>query len=421
MGPSDSVKQAIYVTQEFNVDYVPLVYETHESIVPMIGEYLNQVDGLLFTGRAPYEIAIDALEIPCPIKYVQHDISTLQRTLFYIRHHHNLEISQFSIDLFKLEEVKEAFEELDIPFDNVYVTDFDLRNLNGITDYHLQLYNKGEIKFCITSFLTSLEELKENGVPCFRVVPTKFAIRNTFELLMLEINSRKSQEAQISVGIFNVDNFKSIVNDYSEYELQRMKLKLYDLILKYGMNTQSSVVFSGADEYVIYSTKGQISRGITGQDSEYLLEQIRKNIPVSYGIGEGYTANEATNNARIALRKAKSSGGNCSFIRKMDGVLIGPLGTQNEIEYSTGYNEKIEEISKKVGISSATLSKISVLKMNSGKDMISANELGDYYGCTLRSARRMLATLVNHGFAEIVKFDQPFEKGRPRRYYKLYF
>ncbi|KOS64194.1 GTP cyclohydrolase IIa [Lysinibacillus agricola] len=423
VSPQDSLKQAIPLFNEYKINYVSLLYDEHHSIIPMIKEYEDQVDGFLFTGVAPYQIAINSIDLSVPVEYVQHDITTLYRTLFNIRYVHNLNISQFSIDVFKTSEIKEVFEELELPFENIYMGEFNPLNSDEVTHYHMDLFQQGKVNFCITSFLTTYKKLKMEGIPCFRVVPSKFALRKTLELLILEITSLKKQEAQISVGIFNVDNIQSIMNNYSEYEVQSLKLKLYDLILKYGAASQSSVVFSGGDEFIIYSTTGRISKGLNDDQSNFLLEQIRKTIPmsVSYGIGEGLTANEATNNARIAVRRAKDEGGNCAFIRKINGTFMGPLQEPNEIEYISGYNEEIELIGKKVGISPATLSKIQVINKKIGKEIISANELSEYYGCSLRSARRLLSVLEKYDYATITSFDQPFSTGRPRRYYKLNF
>ncbi|WP_257350693.1 GTP cyclohydrolase IIa [Pseudalkalibacillus decolorationis] len=421
VGPEDSLKQAISIFKDYKIEYETLLYDEHNSIIPMIKKIRDKVDGFLFTGVAPYQIAKNSIDLAVPIKYVQHDITTLYRTLFNIRYVHNLKISQLSIDVFKPQEVKEVFEELDLPFENIHMSKFNPLDADEITRFHMNLYQQGKVNFCITSLLTTLNTLRREEIPCFRVVPSKFALRKTLELLILEITSLKTQEAQISVGIFHMDNIKSIMQNYSEYKLQSMKLKLYDLILKYGAETQSSVVFSGGNEFIIYGTMGKISKGLNDNEANFLLEQIRKTIlmSVSYGIGEGLTANEATNNARIALKKSKEDGGNCAYIRKINGTMIGPLGDQNEIEYITGYDEKIEQISQEVGISSATLSKIQVINKKIGKGMLSANELSEYYGCSLRSARRLLSMLEKSGYASIVSYDQPFSTGRPRRYYEL--
>lgn len=421
VGLRDSLEQAKLVIDEVKVDMIPVIYHDHNEVVPLIEKTIGQVDGYLFTGKVPYLIAQEKIEFNVPVKYVEHDNTTLYRILFHVRYHQNLNMSRFSIDLFNLEEVKEIFDELRLPFKDIYVQPFDPQKLDETTRFHIELYEQGKIDYCITPLLNTFQQLQRKRIPVFRIVPSKFAVRKALELLMLEIENLQTEEAQISVGIFNVDNFKHVTNEYPEFELQLMKLKLYELILSYGQETNSSVVFTGGDEFFIYSTRGEISKGITGKSLTELYEKIRNQIPftVSCGIGEGDNAVEATNNARIALRYAKQNGGNSVYLRQKSGMLHGPLPLERYPNLFLVNDEHSKKISEELGMSISTISKIKSIQKKYLNKALSSNEFANAYGCSLRSARRILATLEKHGYATIEKKDQIFEKGRKRRYYRL--
>ena len=210
VGLKDSLEQAKLVIDEVKVDMIPIIYHDHNEIVPLIQETIGKVEGYLFTGKIPYLIAQDKIEFHVPVKYVEHDNTTLHRILFHVRYHHHLHMSRFSIDLFKLEEVKEIFDELKLPFRDIYVQPFDSQKLDDTTQFHIQLFEQGKIDYCITPLLNTFELLKRKQIPVFRIVPSKFAIRKALELLILEIENLQTEEAQISVGIFNVDNIDNM-------------------------------------------------------------------------------------------------------------------------------------------------------------------------------------------------------------------
>lgn len=422
VGPADSVERAVKVTSKFHVGVVQLIYERHDQIPQMLHKYVDKLDGILFTGKVPYIVANQHLTINIPFKYVQHDNTTLHRILFHINYHHHLDITRFSIDLFKETEVEEILYELNLPFQHVYVNEFNTRNLEENTNFHLKLYEQGKIDYCITAMLSTLKELEAKGIPVFRVVPTQFAIRKTFEVLLLEIESLISKEAQVSVGIFNIDNFKNVMRDYPEYQWQLMKLKLYRMLLEYGKETHSSVIYTGGDEYFVYTTKGEVTRGLKDSSPGQLLKRIKKYFPsftVSYGIGEGTNVSEATTNARIALREAKNKSGNCAYLRNSNGILIGPLEECGALKIDSSQdNEELDRLSNKLGMSKTTIEKIRMIIRRKDK-LISAYDFANEYGCSIRSARRILAILERHGYAKVEKHSLIYEKGRPRRYYRL--
>lgn len=76
---------------------------------------------------------------------------------------------------------------------------------------------------------------------------------------------------------------------------------------------------------------------------------------------------------------------------------------------------------KKLGMSGATIYKLYCLCDSIGSNRITAAELANGFAITLRSARRILTTLENHGVAKVVGEEQLNGRGRPRYVYHIDF
>ncbi|MNZ69612.1 hypothetical protein D3C78_879190 [compost metagenome] len=149
-----------------------------------------------------------------------------------------------------------------------------------------------------------------------------------------------------------------------------------------------------------------------------IMERLQWN--ASIGIGIGRTANEAEGKAREALLKAKSGGGGNCYLIMQDGIVYGPMGSELTLEYSArSENPELFSLAKKIGLSVGTINKLISLCRRLGTSTLTASQLAEGFGITLRSARRIMAVLEKYEMARIVGEEQPAGRGRPRQIYTL--
>ncbi|MNO53770.1 hypothetical protein D3C76_442240 [compost metagenome] len=193
-------------------------------------------------------------------------------------------------------------------------------------------------------------------------------------------------------------------------------------MIDFGEETQSLIKWSDSDEVSFITTRGIIEQ-VTHkfQDAPLLLEIMeRLQWNASIGIGIGRTANEAEGKAREALLKAKSGGGGNCYLIMQDGIVYGPMGSELTLEYSArSENPEMLSLAKKIGLSVGTINKLISLCRRLGTSTLTAAQLAEGFGITLRSARRIMAVLEKYEMAHIVGEEQPAGRGRPRQIYTL--
>jgi len=420
VGPKDSVDKAIQVVDSMgnNINSIPLIYTNHHQIKLMVDSVLTRLDCLLFTGVLPYSLMYEELKDKLPIAYIGRDTNTVMRTVFEIVYLNKRMIDKVSFDVFKKTEVLELFEEINIPTDHVYVLEHAPGMVSDdITEHHLSLYNNKKVNICITCSLITYIKLKELGIPIFRVVPSRSSIKQTIEMLLLEFKSSVFQKSAITIGVISIDNNLEDEKYSSSYDLERIQLKLHDLLLSFAQKTQSSIVRSG-DEFFIYSTYGElISNNLALADTEILEQSYNLfNISLSYGIGTGLTVQDAKNNAKIAIKHARQTG-NCIFIKEHSGQIIGPIspGKTDSINWLDA--DVINMLSKKTGINNSILAKALYIVDKKLGATFTVQQFAEVYKCTLRNARRILTLLEKADVISIESYEQHLSAGRPKKVY----
>jgi ribosomal protein S25 len=294
-----------------------------------------------------------------------------------------------------------------------------------LIDYHYNLFINRKIDFAITCLTSAYEKLNEIDVPCCRIIPTSLAIRQTLEQASLEAKSLVARKAQLCVGVVKILNWNNL-DSYSpsEYEQQRMKLAMTELFINFCEKMKASMKFVNEDEYRFYATRGAVESATDNYKVMPLIQEINEKLPftICIGLGYGYSANEGEKNSSEALKYAISYNKNSCYVVMEDGKIKGPLEQGKAIEfYSKTEEDEILKLSVKSNVSVMTLSKIAGIMKSLNKDVITANEIADTLNITLRSARRILASLEEAGIAAAVGEEQPAGRGRPRQIFKISF
>ncbi|MNO14263.1 hypothetical protein D3C76_39060 [compost metagenome] len=427
IGPQDLVESVLEFGSNFaELSMFAAPYLHEQDTLEVVAGVMDQADILLFTGPIPYQIALKSAPDK-PMVHVHYSGTALYKVLFdfYRRETRPFyEKLRISIDVLQCKEVEEPLQEIGLPFDQLYVKTYETGVGNEeLIHFHHDLWRKGCVDATVTCVTSVYKSLQQLGVPAYRVVPTRSSVRDCLNLALLEGKSLRYSSTQIAVGIMNIDNFTKVAKEASsEYEIQRKKITLQQIVIDFGEVTQSLIKWSDSDEVSFITTRGIIEQ-VTHkfQDAPLLLEIMeRLQWNASIGIGIGRTANEAEGKAREALLKAKSGGGGKCYLIMQDGIVYGPMGSEMTLEYSArSENPELLSLAKKIGLSVGTINKLISLCRRLGTSKLTAAQLAEGFGITLRSARRIMAVLEKYEMAHIVGEEQPAGRGRPRQIYNL--
>ncbi|MED4750565.1 transcriptional regulator [Brevibacillus choshinensis] len=426
IGPYDFLGEILRIAATFSdVTWIPLGYKNVQDAKRLVLQCKEEADVFLFAGPIPYQIAREHVVEPKPMVYLPYNGTSLYRVFFQIMReggmlHEDYRL-RFSIDVLNKQEVEQRLEELSIRVDQMYALEYQLeQSTDDILRFHHDLWTSGKVDAILTCVASVYEELTRLGIPCYRIIPTKSTIQECLHQTQLEWKNLQLSDNQIAVGIINVESMLKKWGS-SEYELQRKKIAIQEILIDYGEEMQALMNWPDRNEVIFVTTRGVIERTTNMYTRFPLLEKIvnRLNIAVSIGIGLGRTANEAQSKAGDALAKAKARGGSC-FIAMHDGSVFGPLGKDYHLAYSLRSNnpERLDA-ARKSGLSIGTINKLISFCQNYGSSQVTASDLANRFDVSLRSARRILSKLEQSQLAMVVGEEQPLTKGRPRQIFDL--
>ena len=423
IGAKDTLAILKKVAEEYQEEFDAVIapYEKKEETPDLVKGYIGGLDAIIFSGQVPYKIAKNQMDITIPALFMPHRGTSIYQILWKIKSEgRNLE--KVSFDNVSESEIKEIYEDLNIPNSQVYVKEYqDNLSYQEWANHHKDLYDQGKITTVITCLRETCEILQKMGIPTYRVLVTKPLARQVIESAIYEAKSRKLRKNQLAVVVVNIDDFKKEIKHFpSEYGVQKLKLKFQRLLLDYAEETKGAIFSMGGDEFLIFTTGGALETSTEGFQKSPLMHRIRQEMTLraSIGVGFGTTAYDAEHNGRIGLAHAKEQGGDCVYLVDQDHNLTGPLGRENQLNYSlASSDEKILRIAEDTGLSGKSINRIMAMVQKQG-NRISAQEMAYYLQMTDRSARRILGILEKQGYGKIVG-EKSEGRGRPKKMYEL--
>ncbi|MDF2715725.1 MAG: hypothetical protein K0R28_2650 [Paenibacillus sp.] len=420
VGPSDTITLVQQVGREWEprLNLIPFVYEDVEDVPEIVKGGGNGIDLWLFTGRIAFEVGLPHVPEANALM-IRSSGSALMKTLFNAVRAGGIP-KRFSIDTLTDAEVSETLNELQL-LDSVpvvhpksgYVPSAELIH------FHESLYRSGEINVCITHRGHVYEDLLKRGISVFRIVPTVMSIRETLRLASQLGETNHFRQSQIAVLLLQVRNvFKE---NTSSYEMHRLNLKLQELLLQFTEHISGTLIPTGSTTFSIFSTRGAIERSSEFPPS-LLFEKIRllTDGSVHFGIGYGLTAFGAEQNAVLALSRTDKREDGGLVIADEAGAIEEAFPNQQSLSFHY-HSDDLEVINrlKRVGVSSATFSKIVSVQARTGKRSVSAADLASWLDMTQRNANRLLSELERGGLARVIGEEAPAPKGRPRKLFRI--
>jgi len=425
VGPLDSVKLILEVVTEQRdaVEAVPIVYQDASEVVNIISSRDSEVDVWLFSGKVPYSYAINAHVTQKPLLYIQHTGTSLYRALFQMTYHEKIAIDHISFDTFSRKEIEEAFADIEYRLPTIYINNYQgVISAKEITEFHYGLWKRGQSQVAVTCFLSTYIELKKRGVPVFRIWPTRDNVRMMLDIALRTSEALRFKTSQIAIQIIEIDKYGDFVRGaLSVYDVKRVEARLYDLLVDYAEIVNGSIVVHGNGQYTIYSTRGIVEEITCNFTVMPILEEMtrRLKVSVSGGIGFGKTAYAAEEHARIALGLSRRQGQGVWMVVLDDRSVVGPLSSETQIRYSIrGHDAQIRDLAQRLRVSATTVNRLFAAIGKLDGQVFSADDVALYLSMTARSARRLLAGLVNLRLASVAS-EEVVAKGRPRKLYEI--
>ncbi|MGE7907425.1 ArsR family transcriptional regulator [Peribacillus sp. NPDC094092] len=398
---------------------IPIECLSEEDLIKKVSPILEEVDMWLCSGPITYKIVQDWKRIEAPVFHVKYTGSTLYKTVLKVLYEQKIEVDEISFDSSDVSTWEQALQEAGIKNKPRFV-ESEMISLEGLVQYHFDLWKSGQTKAAITGHPIH-DELLRLGVPAYRTLPSSMAVEAVVTNILRTYEMLHFKSTQIAVQIIEIDSFVGLIKDtFSTDEIFRIEIKYMEKLLSYTKKVHGSIKSSGLGRYVIFTTRGLL-QDITGNFRQipdiHDFDQASKEA-VTCGIGIGQTVYDAEINAGNALLHAKECGKGTWMVCFDDKKIAGPLGKPEQLTYSY-ISEQLESISQQTSLSVITLNKLKSSLKKLSSDELNANELANYMQITPRSARRILTVLEEKGFAQVVAEEKPHTRGRPRKIYKI--
>lgn len=413
IGPRDSLNNIMKIADEFEKDVQLIEYEgnTLKECIDATNNCKPEVDGILFSGRAIYDVVSRHCTLDICNSYIIHN----ETSILSILARENFKEHQFlSIDFLDKKIALEVLQSSKIENFEIIGAD-SLMNESNYINFHLKNFKQHQNVAVFTCFPLVVKELEKQGIPVYRLYATVFSIRNEINNLVGCIHNKNFDDAKISVQIINlqINNQRS-----TRTEALSKVLEFEQALIPYLQIIKGAIFNFSRNEYIIFSTKGLLTSDKAKNEFYNIITSTK--FSVFSGIGIGATAAMAEINANKALDYSLKQTKPSFHILGENGILEGPILHKNILEHSpntlcTDYSN----ISSKTGLSQQYLQKISNIIQIQKKDTFCANELAEYLEISNRSARRIIKQLFDGDCAIAIGKEYNLGSGRPQIIYKI--
>lgn len=408
------------IVEEFaELNVIPLPFQNEIDTVHILRENLNQIDIAVLSGPLPYTFSKDMIEKNnLPIFFIPYDESTVISMLLYLSYHTGSNLSKLSFDVSYRRYVDNAYHELQIPMDDIYIIDYEHElDVQSNFEFHYRLWKEGKTHYAITSRPNVYDLLVSHQVPCYRMEPMLKSIRDIMEMARLKSETLLLDLARFAV--INIRTFKSNEH-WSIYAHDEMDFKIYQVCLNYAKGIGASI--TQRTGYIsIYADRRKI-QDLTENFDFPFIERIKEisSANVLVGVGLGWTNHDAEKHALIALQEG-------NIDRQVDIILVNENKEVMHLDHAkVGFtlrttDKRLLEIAQNSGLNIKTLSKIENYWITEGKKFVSSGDLADGLNISRRLSQKILKQLVEQRYASVVGEEQHHRKGRPTLLYQLHF
>lgn len=413
-----------------DTESIPLDTMDTAPVIAYIKANEQIFDGLLFTGKIPYDLVNTAIFSQKPWVYIRRDSAQLLSVLLAAILVHHYDLTRISIDSYTEAEVMQIFNDLHMPVKTMAHRVFDqsifsLEFLTALKAFHKSNIDEGHASFCITGISSVYEYLVSQHIPCLILDPTADVIKDTLQQFHLKRQSRMHEKSQIVVLAIERDlpGEHALIRE-NEYQLSLESMKIAEEIYLFAQRIQAAVIEREIGKYLLFTTRNLFELETDYFQKLHLLSDAStlRFGTLSIGIGYGETAREAKYSANLGLLKAKRSGGNQAY-KVQENQYFGPIVPISVINDSTRshLSNQHQKAAINSGVSVNTILKLQAIMDHEKRTAFTAMELAAAYGISLRSMHRILEKLSKAGFITVIGKSQSDSAGRPSRMVMLDF
>ncbi|WP_080872026.1 hypothetical protein [Oceanobacillus timonensis] len=422
IGPAESVEKILEVGKEFEtITFLPFPYEEIEEMSEIIEINRYVVDQWLFSGLFNYTYAMEN-------KLIQKDeggYPTLYGSSFFgelleAQLNEGRIFTKISIDNIARTELDKilSFYHLDaltyytMPFQSDY-------SRKDVITFHKKLYDEGKIELAITTLNAVYYQLKEAGVPVYRLTASYMSIKLTIELLVEKAQANLFENRQMAIIGCRLKNAEKTMTQHQLFQWKYHQLNWNKSLLEITELLQGSLVEEGDGLFFIFTTKGEIDNQAESALLKLIEEyQIRDQLEASIAIGFGENVLHAEQNVRYGLSQDV-------YEKEASILLVEGAGELSEksvdsLGKSLDLKSLEEELTRKFADGSASprdVLRIIVYSHKYHQQEFTSEDISRWLQSTERNGRRILAELEQANIIKKCGKIQSNQRGRPKNVY----
>ncbi|HEY6481505.1 MAG TPA: transcriptional regulator [Streptosporangiaceae bacterium] len=386
---------------------VTAAYREEQEAPEKVARLGSTVDACLFASRVPYEFARRAGVLTVPATYIQLSGSALYAAMLRASRD-GLDIAKSSIDVISPADADDAFAELGIATDNLHVRE-EVSGAAVIAAFHERLWHAGEASVAFTCVQSVARKLQAAQVPVFLLRPTGSAIRAALRTGTLLAGYRRLENAQLAVVIVEVPTLRDTVRRGAPRQArEELRLTVHRFLVQEAQRIHATVASLNEHGFLVIATRGSLSQAADGLGGPPFVERARSElgIGIEVGVGGGRTELEAEARARASLGRPPAAARLPAARDRAAPLVPGQRSAATPSSASVRGLDTLVRLAEKLTTTGAT-------------PVVDAETAGRLLSVTPRTARRLLATLVDEGLAWPLPPSRSPQPGRPRQAYRL--
>ncbi|RLK24913.1 hypothetical protein DER29_2877 [Micromonospora sp. M71_S20] len=423
IGPEDSIRlvQEVSAGEGRAGDLTARAYTRPEQAPELARELDELCQVLLFTGRIPHAFAASAGGLRAEIDYMPHAGIDLYRTLSRMLLANGGRLPTVSVDTIEADTVRETYHDIELtpPTEILPIADSSgllFSGLDEIVAFHRERYASGAVEACLTCLGAVHRDLRESGVPVWRVEHTRASVRDALRRAWLAAEIRQSRATQIAVMM--IELAEQAGRGHDPYQVERQRLRLREALLEHAERMRGRLSTIDDRTLLITTTRGTVESAIARQRSGHATLLTLRGVDVEHtvGFGAGTTIAAAEDNARKALALGRASGD--THVVFPDGEIYSSRESpvkQRLRETASG----VLRISEQLRLGPLSTRRLLEALHQTDPNEVTARGLADAYGVEVRSARRLLNSLRAAGYAEEIGVHVSTGAGRPQTVYRV--
>ena len=386
-----------------DISYCNLVLDKVKKIKDIIVNITEDIDGIFVTGMGVY-FELLKYDINVPISFAKHGSISLIKCLEKMKADNCLESqTRLSFDIISDTTIEDIIADFNYSISNFYIEESKPeKNEDYYITKHLKLFHDNKIDYVVTSFGYIYSLFKSLDLPVYRMFPSIIDLKNNIEDLLLEIKISKLDKSKIMVYRFKPLNDINIL-DYKKP------------FLKFSKSIDAFVDFNEDNSITIISTKNYYNNRFNmALVSNFLQEYELTNFIA--GIGSDISVKKALKNSQKALNDDSKN------ITYFDGIAFHYYNDNEKLHpINLITDEEILEISEDTGVIPKRIHQLYDAMINLNKYEFSSYEISEILELSVRSANRIINSLVENGYGEFIDKNTQNNIGRPKRFVKINF